>query len=411
MREMDGSEAAVGRPLRPWLMGFLILPMAVLVNGFTTGALSYLLRIQGVDPGRGSKIIALLSVPATIYFFWSPITDFLVRRRTWLMAGAVVGASGMLIAFYQPNLSSPTAVAVMFVGACFGQLVIAACGGLMGTLASETDRRRASSFYQGASLAGGAVALSVLVALAGRVSVHTLGWITAAMITVPSLAALAVHEVPVSVGADFFETMRRIRAEFKQTFLCWRAVPYTLMMVFPMASGAMIGLLPGLAADYHVSGEQVAWINGLGGALLMAAGAFSASLLPARMSAPIAYLTTGLVNAIVLGLMWLGPATPMIYFAGTVLFLFTIGVAYAFFTAVVLEFLGGSGKSGSGRYAIINSLGNIPVAYMTYLDGRSYEFWGARAMPGADTVLSTIGALLLLGYFVTRKARMRANEA
>src|ERR1700733_2010809 len=139
MREMDGSEAAVGRPLRPWLMGFLILPMAVLVNGFTTGALSYLLRIQGVDPGRGSKIIALLSVPATIYFFWSPITDFLVRRRTWLMAGAVVGASGMLIAFYQPNLSSPTAVAVMFVGACFGQLVIAACGGLMGTLASETD--------------------------------------------------------------------------------------------------------------------------------------------------------------------------------------------------------------------------------------------------------------------------------
>lgn len=408
MREMDGSEAAAARPLRPWLMGLLILPMAVLVNGFTTGALSYLLRIQGVDPGRGSKIIALLSVPATIYFFWSPITDFLVRRRTWLMAGAIVGASGMLIAFYQPNLSSPAAVTVMFVGACFGQLVVAACGGLMGSLSSEADRRRASSFYQGASLAGGAVALSVLVALAGRVSVHTLGWITAAMIAVPSLAALAVHEVPVSATASAAETLRRIWGEFKQTFLRWRAVPYTLMMVFPMASGAMIGLLPGLAADYHVNGEQVAWINGLGGALLMAAGAFAASLLPARMSAPIAYLTAGLVNAIVLAVMWLGPASPKVYFVGTVLFLFTIGVGYALFTAVVLEFLGSSGKSGSGRYAIINSLGNIPVAYMTYLDGRSYELWGARAMPGADTVLSTIGALLLLGYFVTRKARTRA---
>jgi PAT family beta-lactamase induction signal transducer AmpG len=175
-----------------------------------------------------------------------------------------------------------------------------------------------------------------------------------------------------------------------------------------MASGAMIGLLPGLAADYHVSGEQVAWINGLGGALLMAAGAFAASLLPARMSAPIAYLSTGLLNALVLAVMWLGPATPAVYLAGTVMFLFTIGVGYAFFTAVVLEFLGGSGKSGSGRYSIINSLGNIPVAYMTYLDGRSYALWGARAMPGADTVLSTIGALLLLGYFVTRKTPTQA---
>jgi PAT family beta-lactamase induction signal transducer AmpG len=375
-QKMAASGAAPGRPLRPWLMGFLILPMAVLANGVNAGALSYLLRNQGVNPGRGSEIVALLSLPATIYFLWSPITDFLMRRRSWLMAGALVGAAGMVLAFYQPNLSSPLSVAVMFVSACFGQLVVSACGGLMGTLANEADRRRASSFYQGASLAGGAVAVWVLVMLAGRVSVHALGWITAAMIAVPALAALAVHEVPVSVGAGFFETLRRIGSEFKQTFLCWRAVPYALTMVFPMASGAMIGLLPGLAADYHVSGEQVAWINGLGGALLMAAGAFAASLLPARMSAPIAYLSTGLLNALVLGVMWLGPATPMIYFAGTILFLFTIGVAYAFFTAVVLEFLGGSGKSGSGRYAIINSLGNIPVAYMAYLDGRSYTLWG-----------------------------------
>jgi PAT family beta-lactamase induction signal transducer AmpG len=217
-----------------------------------------------------------------------------------------------------------------------------------------------------------------------------------------------VHEVPVSAAAGAAETLRRIWSEFKQTFLRWRALPYALTMVFPMASGAMIGLLPGLAADYHVSGEQVAWINGLGGALLMAAGAFAASLLPARMSAPIAYLSTGLLNALVLAVMWLGPATPVVYLAGTVMFLFTIGVGYAFFTAVVLEFLGGSGKSGSGRYSIINSLGNIPVAYMTYLDGRSYALWGARAMPGADTVLSTIGALLLLGYFVTRKTPTQA---
>jgi predicted MFS family arabinose efflux permease len=88
-----------------------------------------------------------------------------------------------------------------------------------------------------------------------------------------------------------------------------------------------------------------------------------------------------------------------------VLFLFTIGVCYALFTAVVLEFLGGSGKSGSARYAIINSLGNLPVAYMAWMDGRGYAHWGPRGMPGVDAAVSAAGATLLLVYFLLRRRR------
>jgi PAT family beta-lactamase induction signal transducer AmpG len=69
----------------------------------------------------------------------------------------------------------------------------------------------------------------------------------------------------------------------------------------------------------------------------------------------------------------------------------------------VLEFLGQSGKSGSGRYSIINSLGNIPVAYMIALDGRGGKLWGARGVAGTDAVVGAIGAAILLTYFLTRK--------
>jgi len=160
-----------------------------------------------------------------------------------------------------------------------------------------------------------------------------------------------------------------------------------------------------VAADYGVSGNQVAWMNGLAGALLTAAGAVAASLIPIRIRAPIAYLISGLVNAATLAVLAFGPLRPAVYFTGTVLYLFSIGVSYAMFTAVALEFLGGSGKSGSSRYAIINSLGNLPVAYMAFLDGRSYAHWGPRAMPGADAVLSAIGATLLLTHFVVSRRR------
>jgi PAT family beta-lactamase induction signal transducer AmpG len=87
--------------------------------------------------------------------------------------------------------------------------------------------------------------------------------------------------------------------------------------------------------------------------------------------------------------------------------LFTVGTCYAIFTAVVLEFLGDSGKSGSGRYSIINSLGNIPVLYMLQVDGWGADRWGGRGLAGAEAVVGGLGALLLLVFFLVR-GRARA---
>jgi PAT family beta-lactamase induction signal transducer AmpG len=366
-----------------------------------------LLRLEGVDPARGASIVALVTLPHAIYFLWGPITDFWMRRGTWLMLAAAVAAALLLAAFHQPRLASSLAVGLMFLGVCFGGLVVAACGGIMGTLRSEKSRRLAGSFYQSGSLAFGGLAVFLLVSLAERLG--SLGWIVAAMILLPSLAALAAPSQPMLSEHTAREAASRIGREFRSTFLRWEAIPYTLLITFPMCSGAMIGLLPSLAADYGVSGAEVAWMNGVGGALLMAAGALAASLIPVRVRAPIAFLLAGLANAATLGVLAIGPLRPAVYFTSTVLFLFTIGSCYALFTGVVLEFLGGSGKSGSSRYALINSLGNVPVSYMLFIDGRAYAHWGPRAMPAADALLSALGASLLLAHFVVSRLR-RSRE-
>jgi len=233
--------------------------------------------------------------------------------------------------------------------------------------------------------------------------------VVAAMIALPSLAAFGAPPQSMVREHGPRETAVRIWHEFKSTFLRWEALPYTLLIIAPGSSGAMIGLLPELARDYGVSGAQVAWINGVGGALLTTAGALSAALIPVRVRAPIAYIGAGLANAGTLALLSLGPQRPAVYFAGTVLYLVTIGAAYALFTGVELEFLGESGKSGGSRFAIINSLGNIPVVYMTWLDGQGYAHWGPRGMPGIDALVSAAGVSLLLAHFVfSRRRRERA---
>lgn len=405
------SEVPSSRRERPWLFTFLIAPEAVVAIGLVDGALSFLLRNEGVDPGRAASIVALLSLPHAIYFLWSPVTDFWMRRRAWLMASAAAAALVFLVAFNMRRLSAPGTVWMLFLGACLGVVVAAACGGMMGTLRDEANRRRAGSFYQCGSLGFGAVAVFLLVTLAPRLSLGAMGWIVAGLIALPALAALAAPAQAALSEQSPRATAARIWSEFKLTFLRWKAIPYALLITAPFCSGAMIGLLPGLARDYHVSGPQVAWVNGAGGALLTAAGALSATLIPVRVRAPIAFPLAGLANAGTLAILALGPLRPAVYFAGTVLFLFTIGIGYALFTAVALEFLGGSGKSGSSRYAIINSLGNLPVAYMSYVDGRGYALWGPRGMPAMDALLSAGGATLFLVYFMLSRRWQRSGAA
>jgi PAT family beta-lactamase induction signal transducer AmpG len=144
-------------------------------------------------------------------------------------------------------------------------------------------------------------------------------------------------------------------------------------------------------------------MNGLGGAVLMAAGSLAATMIPARIRATVAYMTLGVINAGTLCVLWLGPLRPATYYLGVTLYLFTVGACYAMFTAVVLEFMGHSGKSGSGRYSIINSLGNVPVLYMLQVDGWGADRWGARGLSGIEAVVGGAGAAVLLVYFLSRK--------
>jgi PAT family beta-lactamase induction signal transducer AmpG len=249
-----------------------------------------------------------------------------------------------------------------------------------------------------------------LLRVSERGRLDLLGLTAGLLIGVPGMFALAAPKQELIAGGSFSETMERLWVECKATFWRWEAIPYTLACAFPMGSGAAIGLLPAVAGSYGVSGRQVGWMNGVGGALLMAAGSLLTPLIPARIRASVSYLSLCLVNAAVLCVLWLGPLRPWVYFSGVTLYLFTIGACYALFTALVLEFLGASGKSGSGRYSVINASGNAPVLYMLVLDGWGAQRWGPRGLAGTDCVVSGIAGAALLAYFLLRKGGETAAE-
>ena len=399
------------RAERAWIFGFLIAPSAVVANGVIQGGvLAFLLSQQGIGSKVQSHLIGLLALPTMLYFLWSPVTDFFVRRRTWLLVASLLSAVFMAFGFRQHDLTSRNALILILLSACLCQLVVSSCGGMMGALHSERSKRVAGSFYQAGSMGLGALSVSILIWLSSRVSRDILGLAAAALIALPALFALAAPQQDDIGTGSFARTMRNIWLEFKATFLRWEAIPYTLCLTFPMASGAAVSLIPGIAHNYGVSGDSVAWVNGLVGGVLTAAGSLAGTAIPARISAPVVYLSVGVINAATLAVLWLGPMTPATYYVGVMLYLFTVGTAYGLFTAVVLEFLGASGKSGSGRYSIINSLGNIPVLYMIQVDGWGAGRWGPRGLAAAEAVVGGIGGALLLSYFLLRGKKVRSEE-
>ena len=88
-----------------------------------------------------------------------------------------------------------------------------------------------------------------------------------------------------------------------------------------------------------------------------------------------------------------------------------MGAAYALFTALVLQVMGDAGKSGGTRYSMLVSVGNAPVAYMAWLDGRGYGRFGTKGLAGTDAVVSGLAALLFLAWFLWWRRRDRARAA
>jgi PAT family beta-lactamase induction signal transducer AmpG len=402
---------AKARGDRPWIFGLLIAPSAVVANGIIQGGvLGYLLTQHGMKIDVAAHWLSILALPTSLYFLYSPFTDFLLKRRTWLMLGSLCAAVLMLLAFRQQSIAEPTPLRLILLSGCLTQLVFASCGGMMGPLRSDKSRHTACGFFQAGSMAFGALATWLLIRESSRVPAASLGWMAAAMIGLPGIFAIFAPHQPVVLSSGFLQTLKILGSECKATFLRRDAVPYLMYLLLPAGTGAAIGLLPSIAQSYGIDSDQIAWMNGLMGALAIAAGSMVTALLPTRWGISRPALVVYILNALVLAGMAFGPMRPWNYFSATILYLFTTGCCYSTSTAMSLEFLGDSGKSGSGRFSVINGMINVPVLLMISVDGWGAARWGARGLPAIECVAALATSIPMLIFICLRPLRPTVIE-
>jgi MFS family permease len=377
----------------PWLFGLLSLPYGVF-NNVMAVLVPFLLRKRGIPVDRIAEVIAISSIPNVWYFLWSPVVDLGFRRRTWVLIAA--GGSGLIggIAVLTSAGSLLQLTVLLLAANVVGMLLSSANGALLTTL-DPSVRGRAAGWYQAGNLGGGALGGGAAIWLASFAPVPLMALACTTMTFLPALAALRISEETVTrlrpsvlfraMGHDVWDVLRAPAT--------WVGL---LFFLSPVGSAAVMNLISSLGPDYHASDAEVAWVSGLAGGLLSAAGCMFGGFICDRIKRTTAYALAGLLSAVFSAWMALGPPTSFTYAGGYIGYALAAGFAYAAFTALELDVLGNRPHAAGTAYSLLGASGNLPITYMTWIDGAAYKRAGRFGLMGADTVANGLVATILL---------------
>jgi len=180
-----------------------------------------------------------------------------------------------------------------------------------------------------------------------------------------------------------------------------------LVCFVPMCTGAAANLWSPLAGEWQTGANTVALVNGALGGMISALGCMVGGFLCDRMDRKAAYCVYGLLLAAVAVAMAVAPRTEFVFIVATCAYAFVVGLTYAGFSGLVLEAIGRG--AAATKYSLLASLSNMPIAFMTFVNGWTHERWGSAAMLYVEASAGVAAVLVFM--MVARMSRPRAIAA
>lgn len=374
----------------------LYLPYGA-ANGFVSVTIAYTARQRGLGDSAIAELVAASLLPHTFKFLWAPIPDTTFSRRWWYLASNLLSTITLILLGFVPVRSDTAGFLklLIFVNSVAITFLGMAVEGLLANIVEDEQRGSASGWLQAGNLGGVGIGGGVALWLAQRIGVSgaflsaafTLMMCSAALLKIDeprragkeSIAA-ALHDV---IG-DLWHSVVRSRVGLLAMILCF----------LPVGSAAASALFAAMADRWSTSADAVALFTGVLAGVVSAVGCMAGGWLSDRMDRKIAYAVSGLLLAVFAVGMYLGPRSEAGYGVFTLSYQFASGVAYGAFTGFVLEVIGRG--AAATKYNVLASLSNIPIWYMTRLDGWASERWNPGVMLLVDAVSEIAGIVIFL---------------
>lgn len=392
----------------PIVFLFLILPFGIM-SGYLTVTVAYLLSHAGVSTEKIATLIAISFIPHTWKFLWAPVADTTLNRKTWYLIACTASSAGIFATGVLPAVeaSIPTLTAIVLVANVAVTFLAMAVESLMAHSTPEAEKGRASGWFQAGNLGGSGLGGGAGLWIAG----HMTGtWLPGAVLgTVCLLCCLALMFVQEPEAASRTEGVwRNMTSVVKDLWHVARSRRgyLGLMICFlPIGSGAASNLWATIAGDWHATADTVAMVNGAMSGLVAAAGCIIGGYACDRMDRKFAYGLYGILMALCASAMALAPRTPTTYIWFVMAYAFISGLTYAGFSAVVLEAIGQG--AAATKYSLFASLSNMPIAYMTVVEGWAHTRWGGSAMLHTEAAIGVAGLLVFVGLAAVSKQTVK----
>ena len=386
---------------------FLFLPFGA-TSGFVSVTIGYLAKQQGLGDAAIAGLVATNLLPHTFKFFWAPLPDTLLTRRRWYLISNMVSSITLVVIGFVPvspqtgdvlrTLVFTNALAITFLGM--------ATEGLMATVVSADERGRAAGWLQAGNLGGAGLGGGLALFLSQRLGTQAAFAIVAVLLLGCSLGLIGIQEPVRRARESLAAALRDVLLDLWDTVIRSRTGLLAMILCFlPIGSAAAAGLFAAIAGRWSTSADSVALYTGVLAGLVSAGGCLAGGWLSDQMDRKQAYAVTGVFLALSAIAMAVGPHNEIGYAIFTLTYQFGSGLAYGAFTGFVLEAIGRGAVAT--KYNALASLSNIPIWYMTEVDGRASETWGPDVMLFVDAATEIAGVIMFLtiAWLLLRGAR------
>lgn len=399
---MDQSEGrAIRQSTPPFTFFFLVLPYGI-SGGFVSITLPFFLTNAGFSVAAAGAIVAV-GVSANLWLFlWGPLADLTFTPKRWYLIGLTTGAVGIfalsLIPFQQ---SAATILTItVFVSQIATTLVILPVGGLMAHTVPDDKKGRAAGWYQAGNLGGNGVGGGAGVWLGAHLSKQWAGSVLALAMLLAAFALYFASDVRIVSPGESVRARLRLLGRDLLAMLRLAIPLLTLVLVAsPIGAGAMNNLWSAVASDWRAGADMVALVTGVLNGIVAALGCIVGGWVVDRLGRWWAYFGFGIALAFVAIVIAALARTPLIYEVGVLVYAFFVGAGYAAFSAMVIHAIGRG--VASTKYAFCQSLGNLPVVYMTALNGYVHDRYGTSWMLMNEALVAI--ACVILGLLVLQK--------
>jgi len=346
--------------------------------------------------------IVALGISANIWLvLWGPVVDLTLTPRRWYMLAVVTSAAALFLLGIVPFEQRAVAIltAMVLISQVAVTLVVLPMGALMAYTVADEEKGRAAGWYQAGNLGGNGIGGGAGIWLGVHFSKELAGATLAVAMVAAAAAIYFAADFRIVAGYGFRERMRLMGRDILAMLRSAIPLLTIVLVTSPIGAGAMNNLWSAVATDWHAGPQTVALVTGVFNGIVCALGCVMGGWIADRFGRWWAYFGAGGALALVAMVMAVAPWTSMAYGIGVLVYAFFLGAGYAAFSALVVHAIGRG--VASTKYAMLQSLGNIPVAYMTAFNGWVHDRYGGVWMLNGEALLAIV--CIAAGLFVLQK--------